>query len=222
MPQGHVRWLVEQPDDVLSQSMFFTEKLQYMLVDIIRSFDCHKIAFNLLVRNFSRNVQNTQADMFDEMRHMIDTTLGLDTAWKEINLYQAVQTILGGSIRRVLVGQPLCYDEKYLHATKVWSAANGACVLISDKMADFMRPAVGILFRYPMYMYQRRIVKILSTVVEERMRKIKQKQTDPSFIYDEPKDLLQCMTASLMNPKNTSHTPPEVIATHFNHIVGPS
>ena len=189
IPQEHVRWLMDQPDGILSERKVQNEKfcIGYLIPPIDHY---HESSLMTAVRReLTQNLGKTQADVFTTMRDSIDSTLGLDDAsWHEINLYQTMQEVVFKATSRILVGAPLCHDAKYQESISKFSVWLGAlAIIIGQYMPWFLTPILGHLAFFPVNMYRKKAMRLLLPVCEERMKSMASATKDVS---DEPKDLI--------------------------------
>lgn len=122
LPQEHIRWLIEQPEDVLADYVVSSERLALKYID--KQKDPTHIQSMILTvkRELGRNFDKTQASLFNKLRERIDATMGLDdTSWRQVCLFQSMSTVVFKTTNSVLVGPPLCHNEKYLDSTRSFS-----------------------------------------------------------------------------------------------------
>ena len=82
-------------------------------------------------------------------------------------------------------------------------------------MPLMMKPSLGYLLALPSYHYKQKALKVLLPVVEDRMTNMKRKRADPSFEYEEPKDLITWMTQAVLDNIDTRMVPPNFIGTRL-------
>lgn len=198
LPKENIRWLMDQPDAVLSERAVQHEK--FALKYLIPPMDYHQENSMVLAirRELTRNLGKTQAGVFDTMRETIDATMGVDDAsWQQICLFQTMQKVVFKATNRILVGSPLCNDEKYLDSLGQFSTWLGAgAVIIGQYVPWFLAPLLGYLASIPVNIYRRKSLRFLVPVIEDRIENTQRKKTDPSYEYDEPKDLITWTVAA--------------------------
>lgn len=203
LPKEHIRWLIEQPEDVLADNVVVRERLA--LKYLVPQMDPTHIESMILTlkRELGRNLGNTQAALSSKLRECIDATMGLDdSCWRQVCLNQIMNTVVFKSTNSLLVGSPLCHNEKYLDSIGTFSTWLGVtAVIIGQYVPWFMTPLFGNLASVAVRVKRSRCVKFLLPVIKERMENIKRKRSDPSLVYDETKDL---MTWTIMASPNAS------------------
>lgn len=201
LPKEHIRWLIEQPEDVLADHVVTQERLALKYLTPKMDPTHIESMIRTIKSELGRNFENTQATLFNKLRESIDSTMGLDeSSWRRVCLFQIMNTVIFRSSNSILVGQPLCDNEKYLGSVGSFSTWLGAsAVIIGQYVPWFTAPLFGNFASVVVYMYRRRCLKFLLPVVKERIEKIKRKRSDPSFIYDETKDLMTWLIIALPN-----------------------
>lgn len=192
LPKEHIRWLIKQPEDVLADHAVTKERLA--LKYLVPQMDPTHVEFMIrtVKRELGRNFENTQAALSNKLRESVDATMGLDeSSWRQVCLFQIMNTVVFQSSNAILVGSPLCHNEKYLGSIGSFSTWLGmSAVIIGQYLPWFTAPLFGNLASVAVNVYRRRCLKFLLPVVKERMEKFKRKRSDPSLIYDENKDLM--------------------------------
>ena len=190
---------------------------------LIPTFDIHDdlILPDVIRRDLTRNLGRAQSDLFDEMRHVIDVTMGINnTSWREINLAHAMRTIVFRSINRILLGPSLCRNQEYQESAQSFSTWLGASAIVIGQLTPwFLGPVLGYLTAIPIYIFRNRAFKFLVPEVKERMENIKRKSVDPTHVYHEPKDLITWYIHSVLGSDSIKHSRPEVLADRILFLV---
>lgn len=205
LPKEHIRWLIDQPEDLLADHAVTMERLALKYLTPKMDPTHIESMIRTVKRELGRNFGNTQAALFNKLRESIDATIGLDeSSWRQVCLFQIMNTVVFQSSNAILVGSPLCHNEKYLGSIGSFSTWLGmSAVIIGQYVPWFTAPLFGTLASVAVNLYRRRCLKFLLPVVKERMEKIKRKRSDPSFIYDETKDVMTWLIIALPNASPT-------------------
>lgn len=209
LPKEHIRWLIEQPEDVLAHHAVVMERLA--LKYLVPQMDPTHIESMILAvkRKLGRNFDKTQVPLFNKLQESIDAAMGLDDiSWRQVCVFQIMNTVVFKSTNSVLVGSPLCHNEKYWDSIGSFSTWLGAsAVIIGQYVPRFTAPLVGNLASVAVYVYRRKCLKFLLPVIKERMEDIKRKSSDPSAVYEETEDLLTWIIMALPNasPAQVAH-----------------
>ena len=221
VPKEHIGWLMDQPGDVLSGRKVQEEKFAFKY--IVPTFDLHSDLglINVIRRDLTRNLGRTQADIFEEMRRSIDATMGLeDASWREVSLFPIMQEIVFRSTLRVLVGLPLCRDEKYLRFLSSFAVWLGfGAVVVGQLVPWFLSPLLGLLVTIPVHISKARSLRHLTPIVSQRMENIKRMRADSSFVYDEPKDVITWYVMNVLDGESTRQSNPETVAEKLLFVV---
>ena len=190
LPKQQIRWLTSLPDSVLSSRAVFDVKfaIKY-LVPPITDAQANAVAISLR-QDLTRNLGRAQAPVLDAIRSSVDQAWGSDeTTWNEVSLSQTMQDSIQRAVNCVLVGSPLCHEEKYLDSLARFNSWLGAgSVVVGQFTPWFLAPVLGSIVSIPVSIYRRRSMQYLLPAVEDHMRCIQRSEKDMSSI--EPKDLI--------------------------------
>lgn len=172
-------------------------------------------------KDLTRNLGRMQPDIIDDIRYAIDSAMGLDTkSWKEICISEAMGSVVLRSTSRVLVGSSLCENEEYLRYSIAFATwLGGGSILVGQYMPWMIKPFLGYLGALPVFYYKQKAMKLLLPVVQDRMANMKRKRADPSFEYEEPKDLITWMVQAVLDNTGTKNVPPEFLGTRLLFFV---
>lgn len=118
MPSKSIKWLVSQPDSIMSASEAFVE-----IDQIVHSMGDAKLisdAWQALIikQDMNRVLESICAAMNDELAHIFDDQFGTDTDnWKEIDLLPTMSTVIAAAASRFSVGLPLCKQTSPTNCT---------------------------------------------------------------------------------------------------------
>jgi len=219
LPQEHIRWLMAQPETVLSRRDVQQEKFaaRYIIPEIEKSLDA--LIVNVVRRDVTRFIGKSQADVFDELRQSVDATLGIDeVGWQRVCLFEAMQAIISRSTNRMVIGLPLCRDLNYLHSSNIYSTLLGSTMAIAGQVVPwFLRIPVAFLFRLPTYVYKQRSLKKLIPRVKHLMEEVKQERETQSVRSAGSNNFLGWLTEALLDSEHVGRCKPEWVA---NYVLG--
>ncbi|KAK4543416.1 hypothetical protein LTR36_005559 [Oleoguttula mirabilis] len=144
LPPSQVRWLIEQPDTVLSIDRCLIKDLEFLYTtptawSFNRPF--HVEAINKL------RLEPLIPDMAEEVQASIDREWGLDTEeWKEVNIETTMRSVLVQITARIFVGLPLCRDKDYIAAAYNFMANLGPRAIFISLTPELLRPLAGWYF----------------------------------------------------------------------------
>ncbi|KAK3715252.1 hypothetical protein LTR37_007219 [Vermiconidia calcicola] len=141
LPPSQIRWLVEQPDAVLSIDRCLVKDLEFLYTapaawSFTRPFHVeaiNKLRMDLLIE-----------DMSEEVRAGIDQHWGLDTEeWAEVNIEETMLLVLVRITTRVFVGLPLCHNEEFTSAVASFIDGLSARAIFISLAPELLRPLVA-------------------------------------------------------------------------------
>lgn len=172
-------------------------------------------------KDLTRNLGRMQQIIIDDIREAIDGAMGLDTeSWKGVCITKVMEDVVLRSTSRVLVGSSLCQNKEYLRFSMAFATwLGGGSILVGQYMPWMIKPFLGYLGALPVYYYKQKALKFLLPVIEDRMTKMKRKRADPSFQYEEQKDLITWMTQAVLDNTDTRMVPPTFLGTRLLFFV---
>ncbi|KAJ5320296.1 hypothetical protein PENANT_c010G04360 [Penicillium antarcticum] len=221
LPPEFIKWLIDQPEGVLSHRLVQGEKLG--LKYLLPAFDyTSDMAIIEAIRvHLTRNLGKVQGDLFDEMRHSVDQMLGLDeTESKEVNLYDTLNEIVFKASGRILFGQDLTRNEKFMHYVLKFATWFGmGTVLIGQLVPWQFRRLVGSLCAIPTAYYRSMCANHLWPLFAERYENMQRKRDDPTFDYSPPENLITWMYRAAFDTKDQEITSGKPLAARFTVLV---
>lgn len=174
-----------------------------------------------LRRDSARNIGQLQRQLFNEMRDSIDTNWGMnETSWTEIRLFASMQSVVYQSINLILVGSPLCRDQKYVRASNAFATWFGTgAVFLGQYAPQALRPLLASLVGVPYRMSRGRCLEFLLPLIKERLDYFARKKTDPSIAKNEPNDMITWIARAVVDSLVVGTDTPEEVAHHFLFVV---
>ena len=223
IPKEHLRWMVEQPESVLSARL--PQVGRFAIDYLAPGLDVNHDLFMMDVarKDLTRNLGRLQPSIFNDLRESIDELMGLDTDhWHEVCLWDTMQKAVFKATSRVFVGLPLCQDEGYLSSSASFAKWLGAgAIVVGQYLPSIMKPYLGYPTAIPIHIQKTRTLGYLVPVFKERMANIRRKREDPSFDFVESKDMISWMSAAVIDNPTTSHSKPEALAERIMFFVSP-
>src|SRR6266516_6365463 len=106
VPREHVRWFLDQPQDVLSLLEARYDKLALDFVRPGHDDAVERVFIDTIHRKMTRNLLKLQGALTEEVSRNMDAALGTDTEnWVEANVWITVEKTLFSALMRILVGQ---------------------------------------------------------------------------------------------------------------------
>ncbi|OAX85266.1 hypothetical protein ACJ72_00354 [Emergomyces africanus] len=203
LPKSTLRWLVTQPDNVLSMSAAFRE-----LDQIDWAADHHKYITDpwlppILNRDVNRNLDRYLGPLGEEMRNAVERRIPNQNEWVEIPLWDTLKLIIAQGSSQFTVGESLCRDEEYLRASCSFVDLFAANAGIVPFIPVPLRPILCPILYLPLSFKTRKLERFLKPLITERVENLltrphpetreEQRHHDKTSGKDEPEDQLQLM-----------------------------
>ncbi|KAI1996360.1 hypothetical protein LOZ54_000233 [Ophidiomyces ophidiicola] len=131
-----------------------------------------KFVFDVVRLQVTRNMKLLTPRIATEIEMGFEQWWGLETAWKEVKLWDTCWMIVTGAVNSALCGAPLCRNAKFLKGCQDHSVVIMAGAMIINACPRLLQPIAGGLVWLAL----------------EKTAKLK---ADPSFDWTPPKDALQ-------------------------------
>lgn len=190
LPPAQVRWLVEQPDTVLSIDRCLIKDLEFLYTtptawSFTRPF--HVEAINKL------RLEPLIPEMAEEVQASIDREWGLDTQeWKEVNIESTMRSVLVQITARIFVGLPLCRDMSYITAAHNFMANLGRRAIFISMTPELLRPLAGWYFARDLKRWNAECAQSTVPLVKREMSEQPRRPSDQKSMPF-PKTLLEQM-----------------------------
>ncbi|KAF5021134.1 hypothetical protein F66182_6834 [Fusarium sp. NRRL 66182] len=188
MPQSSMKWILSQPDQVLSMPDAFAE-----LDQVKWSLGKEEIITDawqgMIVKyDLNRALENIVNAMNDELHVVIDEQFGTDTEdWKRIDLNKSVQIVVAQAASRFTVGLPLCRNKDYLETTLKINSLLIANAGVTGGVPIIFRPVTGTFFSLLINTYVAKVKQWIVPLWKKRIANLE----NPS--EPEPLDHFQMM-----------------------------
>jgi hypothetical protein len=222
LPPEFMKWLIDQPEDVLSHRLVQAEKMG--LTHLLPALDfTSDLAIVEAIRvHLTRNLAKVQGDLIDEMRQSVDETLGIDDAsWKEVNLFEVLNEVIFKASGRILFGPDLTRDKRFMHYIMRFNSWFGmGTILIGQMIPWHFRRLFGLIYAIPVTYYRTMCTNYLLPRFKERFGDMQRKRDDPTFDYSPPEDLITWMFRAAFDMKGEPITSGKPLASRFSILVG--
>lgn len=199
LPPEHIKWLIEQPESVLSHWKVRDERhaLDHTVGDIDRPPTMgfvSRIIQNVLVRKMN----SVQAAIYRAISTTVDQTFGDDTMdWKEHNLDHSMEEIVGAAMTRVLYGVLLSQDRSFRWNFNMMVKATGITKLVLGQTPKPIQPLFATLLSIPLRYFRAQAMKPLVAVVRRRFAEAG--DMAGAGIFGDEQDLVQQAIRSMDN-----------------------
>ncbi|KAH8166832.1 hypothetical protein CIB48_g1375 [Xylaria polymorpha] len=221
LPPSQIPWLLEQPDDVLSQDQVNRQFLQaeYAFFHANRVED--PVHPEVIQHQLTKNIGGFADDVVDEARAVLEDCWGTDTEeWREVRVYDTMLHIVARLSIRVLMGRGFCRDETFLSICSQFIRNVAIAAAAISLFPGFLKPIVGPIFTLFDYILYRRCRSFLMPIIRERLDRLRNPDTEKFPLEDSEvhNDFIQwsidhAVARPVVNPVELD---PRVIAARFS------
>ena len=222
VPREHIRWVIDQPQDVLSIHEARYEKfaLDFVLPGHDDAVD--QVFLDTIHRKMTRNLLKLQGALSEEVSRNMDAALGTDTEnWVEANVWVTIEKTVFSPLIRILVGQSVCRNDMFREEVSRFSKAFGfSSIFVGRILPKFLRPVLGRLLSSLTLIRQKRLLKKWFTpLVEERFTNLLKRSEDPNFDYTPTEDLITWASDALLSTRNFERCSPNDLSRRLAIMV---
>ena len=213
VPPSQLKWLIDQPDHVLSTAAFHYDAQQgdyaFTSPRLLRD-PYHE---HVLHKSLPRKVAALVPDLAEEVAHTLDHCMGTDTqAWKELGVHEIVDEIVGPTVNRMILGLPLCRDAEYLSEMHRFTMNAVTIMSVLQFTPSWLNPLIGRLLAIPVRCRFRNTSRYTLPIITERLANWTRKQNDPDFEWQEPNDYLSWHIALATAEGRHDELEPDILA----------
>ncbi|KAH8753647.1 cytochrome P450 [Diaporthe sp. PMI_573] len=174
LPSSQRKWLVDQPDSVVSMHEQTTTHFQWNYGTVYPTRDHNNVPIHIITTKLTREIGNLIPALSEELDLALAKHWGGDEAassneWKEVGVYDTLRPIIGQAINRIFIGESHCRNDEVLdtgfgYAQAIPLAAN-MLWLLPAPLRRFLAPVVTLPSRY----YERKWFKLTLDEVHRRL-----------------------------------------------------
>lgn len=143
--------------------------MRYLHVGVELSTTTHFLE-RIIGEHFTRNLDDLNHDMHDELRFCIDAAFGINhQEWREVNVYDSLQNIVMPAMNRIFFGLPLCRDPHVSRALRRYILALGFGTIIVGELPRMLKGLIARFVRVPLNYYRNQTMSVLVPVVERQL-----------------------------------------------------
>lgn len=191
LPPSDIAWIASQPETVLSASKVQEDILALRYLSHGPNHTA-RFDFSVIRRDVTRNLSKVLPEIINEINLCFEEKLGDDIKdWKEVKIFEVITETSRRLNNRLFVGQPLCWDERYIHGLETWELYFGVSsavirYLIPDVLKAWLAPLAAVPVRFQAW----RLKRLLLPRIRERIAA--QVKTRESKLQEQrPHDVLQ-------------------------------
>lgn len=180
IPHTEHKWLIDQPDSVLSIDASMMDKVQLHYTFFNQGVLRHPVHHELLHKRLTREVGNMIPDLLDEIRAATDECWGIDTdTWKEVCVYETMRPVLGRTINRAFVGKPLCRDPKLMGNGVAFAQDMPLAATLLKLIWSPLRPFAAPFITLPNRIHTHKFHSVLKPEIQRRIMEWEIRNSDP-------------------------------------------
>ncbi|KAI0460595.1 cytochrome P450 [Xylaria acuta] len=221
LPPSEIPWLLEQPDDVLSQEHVNRQFLQveYAFFHANRVED--PVHPEVIQHQLTKKIGGFADDVADEARSALEDCWGTDTEeWREVRVYDTMLVVVARLAIRVLMGRAFCRDDTFVSVCSHFIRKVAIAAAAISLFPGFLKPVVGPIFTLFDYILYRRCRSFLMPIIRERLDRLSSPDTEKLPLEDPAlqNDFIQwsidhAVARPVVNPVELD---PRVIAARFS------
>jgi cytochrome P450 len=193
VPRNHLAWMFDQPDSVLSTSEARFDSLQgkYSFVDpvVLRDPYHEHVIHKNLVKNLNAIIPNLE----EEVPMAVDKIYGINTQeWKKVDVMQSFMDMIPVLTNRMLLGEPLCRERKYLDAVLGFTVDCIRTQALMLLVPQALHPIVGTLLSLTTKYHYWLSSRFTLPIIKQRIHDMTKKDAgDPDYkSWKEPNDFI--------------------------------
>lgn len=169
--------LLNKPRDELSSFDALLENAQFQYLMTDKDVWGNTIHFDIVRKNLTQKDMVPLAGiMAEEWDAAFRTCWGDSKGGMVVNAWDSMVRIIARVALRIMVGLPGCRDENYLEQSRLYANAVLVDACFINCLPPAVRPVAGRLVALRARYHQRKLLKILVPMVEERMRQCEEKE----------------------------------------------
>ncbi|KAI1122772.1 cytochrome P450 [Nemania abortiva] len=174
LPPSQIPWLIEQPDDVLSQEHVNRQFLQSDYTFFHANMVKDPVHPEVIQHQLTKKISGFVDGVADETRASLEEYWGMDTEeWREVRLYDTMLLLITRLSLRVFIGLPLCRDQKFLFICSRFIRKVAMAAAAISLFPVFLRPIVGPIFTVFDYILHQRCKRFIMPIIRARLDRLR-------------------------------------------------
>jgi hypothetical protein len=144
LPLSQAKWLVEQPDHVLSQTEVNRQFLEADHTFLHRNIVREPVHPEVIRRELTHRLGDFAEGIVEELGVCLEESWGTDTEkWREVKVYDTMLNVISRLSTRVFVGAPLCRNEEFLKGARNFDRNVVVSAAVLNVLPGFLKPYVA-------------------------------------------------------------------------------
>ncbi|KAH8668751.1 cytochrome P450 [Xylariales sp. PMI_506] len=215
LPTSQVRWLLDQPDSVLSQDhvnrQFLEADHTFMDANLVKD----PVHPEIIKHELTKKINSFSGGLAEEMELCLEESWGTDTNnWREVQLYDTMLDAIARLSTNVFIGQPLCRDPEFLRTCRSFNRkvalSAAALSLLPAIFKPFFAPFV-IIYDYVQYL---KCSRYIMPIIKQRLAQL---DSEEKLLDSKPpNDYIQWAINHALSKRAPIELDPRVIACRFS------
>ncbi len=216
LPPWNMPWVLEQPDNVLSQfetnKQFLSAEYTMLHPSMADEHQWPRVA-NQIKREITRELDSVADDVVDEIQDALKSSWGSNTElWKELDVHAVMQEVLGRVVNRAFVGLPLCRQPGYLQCSIKFAQYVNVAATFIKLSPRLLQPLIAPILTAYDYMQYRRMASYLMPKIRERSAEFGPGAALNNLDVPQPNDFIQWAIRDAYKHGEDPCDPSEVIS----------
>jgi cytochrome P450 len=210
---SQMKWLLEQPDNVLNQHEVNREFLHADKTMLHYKVVNEMVHGRVIRREMTKHIDKYSKAVAEEIEHALGVNWGTDiTAWREVRLYDTLLDVVARISNRALVGLPLCRDTTYLKSSRTYARSVVLTAGLLNLLPSYLQHLFGpLIMAYDMGHY-RKIASYITPIVNTRALHLKPGLDYRTPDYSKHNDYIQWALHDAYSHDEEIERTPEMIA----------
>ncbi|KAI1082512.1 cytochrome P450 [Whalleya microplaca] len=220
LPSSQVRWLLEQPDSVLSQEMVNRQFLEADYTFLHANLVNDPVHPEIIQHQLTKKLGTFVDDVVEEASLCLEEIWGTDTEeWREVKVYDTMLHLIARLSTRVFMGLPLCRNKGFLKYCSSFIRNVALVAAAISLFPKFLKPFVAPIFTLYDYIQYLRCSRFMMPIIQDRLARLRDSQANlPLAGSKSPNDYVQwAIGHAIAKPIiNIMELDPRVIACRFS------
>ncbi|KAF2097882.1 cytochrome P450 [Rhizodiscina lignyota] len=217
LPMTQIRWLLDQPDEVLNQNEVNRHFLHADRTMLHKNVIRDTVHGHVIRRELTKELDVYCNDIVEEIDHALTVNWGTNpNAWKEVAVYDTMLDVISRISNRVLVGDPLCRNKEYLKRTSTFSRGVVITAGLMNLTPAILQPLLcPFIMAYDTYQYWK-ITKFIFPIVKKRILKFRPGLDYKKPDYSEHNDYIQWALHDAFSHDDPQERTPQMITKRLS------
>ncbi|OTA79575.1 hypothetical protein M434DRAFT_381859 [Hypoxylon sp. CO27-5] len=219
IPNSQIRWLLEQPDSILSQEIVNRQFLEAEYTFFHANLVDSPVHPEIIKHQLTKKIDTFADDIIEEVNLCLGQIWGLDTEeWREVQIYDTMLILITRLSTRVFIGLPLCRNPDFLKACSEFIRKVAIAAAALSMFPNFIKPLVAPIFTLHDRIQYHRCSRFIMPIIHDRLSCLRNPEPEEKLCSHFPNDYIQWAIDHALSktPVNPVELDPRVIACRFS------